>query len=130
MAQENKSSEELVRELYTAFSSFKTKMEDPDYKQLEYTLNELMKNQVEMRTEIKDLREQLLNPYHGAVVETKKNTEYINDLKKKEVEWANLLEEQRALSRWKTNVNRIGLAIITALGTIITFLLDKYLENQ
>lgn len=124
---DEKTSKEIVEELYQMFSSFKQKMEDPNHIQLENTLNQLVENQMDMKTEMKELKRQLLNPFDGVIVETKKNKEYINKLQEKEDEWSEILEEHRALVRWKSNVTRFGLGIVGALGAVISFLLNKFL---
>jgi regulator of replication initiation timing len=123
----DKTPKEIVNELYQMFSSFKQRMEDPNYIQLENTLNQLVENQMEMKMEMKELKRQLLNPFDGVIVETKRNKEYITKLEEKEDEWAEVLEEHRALVRWKGNVTRFGLGIIGAMGAVISFLLNKFL---
>lgn len=123
----DKSPKELVHELYEMFSSFKQRMEDPNYIQLENTLNQLVENQMEMKKEMKELKRQLLNPFDGVIVETKKNTEYIKKIQDREDEWVEFLEEHRGLVRWKSNVIKFGLGAIGALGAIISFLLNKFL---
>jgi len=123
----DKTPKEIVNELYQMFSSFKQRMEDPNYVQLENTLNQLVENQMEMKREMKELKRQLLNPFDGVIVETKRNKEYITKLEEKEDEWAEVLEEHRALVRWKSNVTRFGLGIIGAMGAVISFLLNKFL---
>ena len=73
---QDKTPKELIEELYVLFSTFKQRMEDPNFIQVENTLTQLMENQMEMKTELRELKKQLLNPYDGVIVETKKNTEY------------------------------------------------------
>lgn len=123
----DKSPKELVQELYEMFSSFKQRMEDPNYIQLENTLTQLVENQMEMKQEMKELKRQLLNPFDGVIVETRKNTEYIKGLRAKEEELNKLMEEHKALLSWKSNMVKFGITSITVIGGIITFLLNKYL---
>lgn len=123
----DKSPKELVQELYEMFSSFKQRMEDPNYIQLENTLTQLVENQMEMKQEMKELKRQLLNPFDGVIVETRKNTEYIKGLRAKEEELNKLMEEHKALVSWKSNMVKFGITSLTVIGGIITFLLNKYL---
>ena len=74
MAQE-KTPKELIEELYNLFSTFKGRMEDPNFIQIENALNKLVENQQDMKREIKEMKRQLLSPFDGVIVETKKNTE-------------------------------------------------------
>lgn len=123
----DKSPKELVQELYEMFSSFKQRMEDPNYIQLENTLTQLVENQMEMKQEMKELKRQLLNPFDGVIVETRKNTEYIKGLRAKEEDLNKLMEEHKALVSWKSNMIKFGITSLTVIGGIITFLLNKYL---
>lgn len=124
---QDKTPKELVEELYELFSSFKQRMEDPNYIQLENTLSQLVENQMEMKQEMKELKRQLLNPFDGVIVETRKNTEYVKGLQEKEQEWSKVIEEHKSLVRWKANMVKFGIASLTALGAIISFFLNKYL---
>jgi len=123
----DKSPKELVQELYEMFSSFKQRMEDPNYIQLENTLSQLVENQMEMKQEMKELKRQLLNPFDGVIVETRKNTEYVKALQAKEEEFNKLIEQHKSLVNWKSNMIKFGITSLTVIGGIITFLLNKYL---
>lgn len=123
----DKSPKELVQELYEMFSSFKQRMEDPSYIQLENTLSQLVENQMEMKQEMKELKRQLLNPFDGVIVETRKNTEYVKAQQAKEDEFNKLIEQHKSLVSWKSNMIKFGITSLTVIGGIITFLLNKYL---
>ena len=127
MQEHEKNQKQIIDELYQMFSTFKDKMEDPNYIQLENTLNQLVENQMEMKMEMKELKRQLLNPFDGVVVETRKNSQYIETIKNKEDEFASILEEHRAMIRWKDGVNKFGFSLIGVMGGIITFLLNRFL---
>lgn len=121
-----RSSTDLINEMYDMFSNFKKRMEDPDYVQLENMLNQLMKNQLEMKEEMRNIKLKLLNPYDGIVVESRKNTEYREDKEDKEEEFDKLVEEHNGLMRWKAMVQKVAIALFTGLGGLITFLITKY----
>lgn len=76
MSNPDKSPKELIEDLYELFSTFKKRMEDPNYIQIENSIQAMMKNQEDLKTEVKELKRQLLNPFDGVIVETKKNTEH------------------------------------------------------
>lgn len=124
---QEKTPKELIEELYALFSTFKQRMEDPNFIQVENTLNQLMENQMEMKTELRELKKQLLNPYDGVIVETRKNTDFRIEREEQQKEYDALIEEHKSLVRWKSNATRFGLALLTALGGIITFFLNKFL---
>ena len=93
---------ELIEGLYKAFESFRRKMEDPSYIQIEGAIKQLMENQNEMKASISDLKQKLLNPYDGIVVETKKNTEFRESQEELETKMDKIIEEHNDLVKWKT----------------------------
>ena len=129
MAKDNKDPKELIDELYTLFSSFKNRIEDPNYIQIEHTLKQLVDNQDDMKHEIRELKRQLLNPYDGVVIESKKNTEFRESREKIEddfrIKFEELRDSHNALLNWKSNFVKVSLVIISAMGGLITFLLNK-----
>ena len=129
MAKDNKDPKELIDELYTLFSSFKNRIEDPNYIQIEHTLKQLVDNQDDMKHEIRELKRQLLNPYDGVVIESKKNTEFRQSREKIEddfrVKFEELRDSHNALLNWKSNFVKVSLVVISAMGGLITFLLNK-----
>ena len=127
--QPEKTPKQLIEELYALFSSFKNRMEDPNFVQVENMMNQLMQNQLEMKQELRDLKKKLLDPDNGVVVQTNKNTSFRKAQEEAEKEWADkrqeLIEEHRALVRFKSNATKVGVALLTTLGGVITFLLNK-----
>lgn len=123
---QDRSPQEMILELYDLFSSFKRRIEDPNYIQIENTLEKLMENQNEMKEEIKGLKKQLLNPFDGVIVENKKNSEFRQEQEDWIIERDKLIEEHKHLMRWKAGVVKVLIALLTASGAIVTFLLRKY----
>lgn len=124
-----KSNEELVNDLIAAFSSLRQKLEDPAYIQVNNSINQLIENQKEMKADLSELKRMLLNPYDGAVVEIQKNTAYRKDHEEKEEMYDEILEEHKSLVRWKSNATRLGLALVTSLGAILTWFLTQFLQG-
>lgn len=125
---QKKSNEDLVQELITAFANLKQKLEDPTYIQLNTSIDQLIENQKEMKEDISELKRMLLNPFDGAIVEIQKNTTHRKENEDKEQQYEEILEEHKALVRWKSNFTRVGLAIITSLGAILTWLLTEIIN--
>jgi len=121
---------ELVLELLNAFNSFKKKMEDPNYMQMESALRQMMEGQKEMREDISELKRQLLNPFDGVIVETRKNTEFREGKEEDADTNDRLIEEHKSLMRWKSNVQKIGIALGTSAGAVITWLISTFLMNR
>ena len=124
---QDRSPQEMILELYDLFSSFKRRIEDPNYIQIENTLEKLVDNQNEMKNEIRELKKQLLNPFDGVIVENKKNS----DFREAQLEWKDsidaIIEEHKSLVRWKNMVVKVLIAILTASGAIASFFLSKYI---
>ena len=125
--QQDKTPKELIQELYELFSSFKTRMEDPNFIQIENTLSQLVENQSEMKRELRELKKTLLDPNDGVIVATNKNTEFREDREEKQADYQDLIEEHKALVRFKSNATKFAITLLTALGGVITFFLNKYL---
>lgn len=125
---QDKSPKELIEELYGLFASFKQRMEDPNFIQIENTLNQLIENQAEMKKEMREMKRQLLNPFDGVIVETKKNTEFRNEIENRQITNAKLIEEHKELMRFKAGFVRLGWVILTGIGGIITFLITQALN--
>lgn len=124
MSQE-RSPQEMILELYDLFSSFKRRIEDPNYIHIENSLEKLIENQNEMKEEIRGLKKQLLNPFDGVIVENKKNSEFRQEQEEWKAERDKLIEEHKSLVRWKNGVVKVLIALLTASGAIVTFLLRK-----
>lgn len=117
----------LITEMYTLFSSFKQRLENPDYIQLESTLQKLVENQNEVKKDVSELKKTLLNPYDGLIIQNNENNQHRKIMEEwLKNEYAKLVEEHKELQRWKTAVTRIGIGIFTASGGVISFLLTKY----
>jgi uncharacterized protein YecE (DUF72 family) len=117
---DSRSNSELVRELLEAFSALKNKMEDPNYVQLEGSIKQLIDNQNDMKSDMSELKQRLLNPYDGAIVE------FRHEWERKEKEFEKMQEENRDLVKWKSNFVKIYWTIFTtAVGVIAYFITNQ-----
>lgn len=125
----DKSNSELVKELLEAFSSLKNKMEDPNYVQLEGSIKQLIDNQNDMKSDMSELKQRLLNPYDGAIVEIRKNTEFRHEWEKQEKVLNTLQEEHRQLLKWKGNFVKIFWTIFTTAIGVVAFMITKNISE-
>lgn len=125
---QEKSPKELIEELYGMFASFKNRMEDPNFIQIENTLNQLVENQAEMKVELKEMKRQLLSPFDGVIVETKKNTEFRLETEDRQITNEKLIEEHKELMRFKNGLVKVGWVLLTGVGGIVTFLITNALN--
>lgn len=127
---QDKTPKELIEDMYALFATFKQRMEDPNFIQIENSLNQLVEAQQELKAEVKELKKQLLNPFDGVIVETKKNTEFRMEQLEKEASNIKLIEEHKELVRWKSGMTKIGVAILTSAGAVIAFFLNKIIGGE
>ena len=121
----DKTNSELVKELLEAFASLKNKMEDPNYVQLEGSIKQLIDNQKDMKADMSELKSKLLNPFDGAIVEIRKNTEFRNDWEKRQRDIEKMQEEHRDLVKWKTNFVKIFWTIFTTAVGVLAYMITN-----
>ena len=118
--EEGKSSQQILKELVSAFSSLKQKMEDPNYIALSNDLRNLTENQSDMKRDLKELKKAMLNPFDGVIVNTNKNTEFRQEFEKLQDERDQLQEDVNHLLKWKSMYVKIFWALFTAALGIVT----------
>jgi DNA repair exonuclease SbcCD ATPase subunit len=125
----DKTNSELVKELLEAFSSLKQKMEDPGYAALDSSISQLIQNQKDMREDLSELKKRLLNPYDGAIVEIRKNTDFRQDWEKRQRELDKLQEEHRDLVKWKSGFVKVFWTLFTTATGVIAYLVTNILNK-
>ena len=83
-----------------------------------------------MKTDVKDLKKKLLNPFDGVIVNTNKNTEFRKNYEALENERAKLEDDVNNLIKWKSTYLKVFWALFTAALGIITFLIGESIINQ
>ena len=121
----DKTNQEIVKEILESFVSLKQKMEDPSYIHLDTSIQQLIKNQEDMKKDMSDLKSRLLNPYDGAIVEIRKNTEFRQDQEKRAREYEKLLEEHKDLVKWKSNFTKGFWVLFTTAAGVIAYILTE-----
>lgn len=122
---QDQSPKELIESLYKAFDSFRRKMEDPSYIQLDSSIRILMENQNEMKLEIRELKKQLLNPNDGIVVAVNANTAFRVKTERDEEDYEELMREHKELMKFKSVVTKILWGLISGIGSLIFMYLTK-----
>ena len=126
----DKSNNELVRELLEAFSSLKAKMEDPNYIQLEASIKQVIGNQNDMKEDVSELKKRLLNPYDGAIVEISKNTDFRKEQERNQSEYDKLVDQHKELIQWKSTYTKIFWTLFTAAIGVIGYMVTNLTLNQ
>ena len=129
MAEEAKNPRELVDEMIKAFESLKHKINDPNYNQLENSIAVLIESQKQMKDDISDLKKQLLNPYDGVVVETRKNSELRAEWDAWHDEKQKMMQEHKELMSWKASVMKLFWMLITGVGGIIGYMVTNWITH-
>jgi hypothetical protein len=126
---DQRSNGELVKELLEAFSALKNKMEDPNYVQLEGSIKQLIDNQNDMKSDMSELKTRLLNPYDGAIVEIRKNTEFRHDWEKQEKDLDTLKDEHRDLVRRQATYTKIFWTMFTTTVGVLAYIVTNILNK-
>ena len=126
---DQRSNGELVKELLAAFSSLKNKMEDPNYVQLEGSIKQLIDNQNDMKSDMSELKQRLLNPYDGAIVEIRKNTEFRHDWEKQEKDMIKLQDEHRDLVKRQATYTKIFWTMFTTTVGVLAYIVTNILNK-
>lgn len=129
-SEQEKTNEQILKDLIQAFSSLKQKMEDPNYAALDSQMRNMLENQKDMKEDVKDLKRRLLNPFDGVIVNTNKNTEFRIEYEKLQQERDQLSENVTHLIKWKSTYLKVFWAIFTAALGILTFLIGESIINS
>ena len=127
--EQEKTNEQILKDLIQAFSSLKQKMEDPNYAALHSQMRNMIENQKDMKADVKDLKKRLLNPFDGVIVNTNKNTEFRLEYEKLQEERDELQDNVNQLIKWKGTYLKVFWALFTAALGIITFLIGEAIIN-
>lgn len=128
--EQEKTNEQILKEIIQAFSSLKQKMEDPNYAALDSQMRNMLENQKDMKADVKDLKKRLLNPFDGVIVNTNKNTEFRLEYEKLQEERDQLENDVQQLIKWKSTYLKVFWALFTAALGIITFLIGEAIINS
>lgn len=128
--EQEKTNEQILKDLIQAFSSLKQKMEDPNYAALDSQMRNMLENQKDMKADVKDLKKRLLNPFDGVIVNTNKNTEFRLEYEKLQEERDQLENDVQQLIKWKGTYLKVFWALFTAALGIITFLIGESIINS
>lgn len=128
-SEQEKTNEQILKDLIQAFSSLKQKMEDPNYAALDGQMRNMLENQRDMKADVKDLKRKLLNPFDGVIVNTNKNTEFRLDYERLQDERDKLVVDVQHLIKWKGTYLKVFWAIFTAALGILTFLIGESIIN-
>ena len=129
-SEQEKTNEQILKDLIQAFSSLKQKMEDPNYAALDSQMRNMLENQKDMKADVKDLKKRLLNPFDGVIVNTNKNTEFREDYEELQDERDQLESDVQQLIKWKGTYLKVFWALFTAALGIITFLIGESIINN
>jgi hypothetical protein len=127
--EQEKTNEQILKDLIQAFSSLKQKMEDPNYAALDSQMRNMLENQKDMKADVKDLKKRLLNPFDGVIVNTNKNTEFREEYERLQNERDQLESNVLQLIKWKGTYLKVFWALFTAALGIITFLIGESIIN-
>ena len=112
---------QVLETLCAEIAKLKKDMPNGNILRIEQSINEMHKNQTEMKSDIKTMQKRLFNPDDGLIVETNKNTEFRTIC---EPERELLIEQFKGVLRWKKVIEwGLGVVFVTAVGAIVTIMM-------
>ena len=82
-----------------------------------------------MKSDMSELKTRLLNPYDGAIVEIRKNTEFRHDWEKQEKDMIKLQDEHRDLVRRQATYTKIFWTMFTTTVGVLAYIVTNILNK-
>ena len=112
---------EILETLCAEIAKLKKDMPNGNILRIEQSINEMHKNQTEMKSDIKTMQKRLFNPDDGLIVETNKNTAFRTIC---EPEREMLIEQFKGVLRWKKVIEwGLGVVFVATIGAIVTIMM-------
>jgi len=109
----------LMRAILEELSLLKSQFPNGELRMMQLGLEDLKRNQTEMKESLSELKKKLLDPEDGIIVKVNKNTEFRHEGEEKMVYWEKKLQKVEELSRWQSGVNKALWIIFTAIVSIV-----------
>lgn len=128
--EENKSNEQLVKELIDSFSNLREKMEDPDYIQFKESFKAMEKELEHVKNDINTLKHRLLDPDNGLIRDVHANSQYRRMEQARSEEYEQLVRDHNELLRWKRNFIRFFWLFVTTLSGVATYIISEIVNRS
>jgi superfamily I DNA and RNA helicase len=128
--EENKSNEQLVKELISSFSTLREKMEDPDYVQFKESFKAMEKELEHVKNDINTLKNRLLDPDDGLITDVHANSQHRRMEQARSEEYEQLIRDHNELLRWKRNFIRFFWLFVTTLSGVATYIISEIVNRS
>lgn len=115
----------MMTDILSALDHIRDHMPNGELKDIQKRIQDIEKNQSELKEEFRMIKKQLLDPEDGLVVRVNKNTAYRKAREADEDYYDKIIQEHKELLSWKEGVSRALWIIFTALAGIIVSLFVK-----
>ena len=112
MARTEETQYNLLKQVLTDISNIKNSLPGGELKQISETI-------VDLKSDIGELKRVLLNPTDGIIVKTNKNSEILDEFRRKSEQADSYLSEFKDVLKWKEGVNKALWIIFTTILAII-----------
>lgn len=109
----------IMRAILEELTLLKSQFSNGELKMMQLGLEELKRNQTEMKESLSELKKKLLDPEDGIIVKVNKNTDFRHEGEEKMAYWEKKLQKVDELSRWQSGVNKALWIILTAIVSIL-----------
>jgi len=103
------------KEILEEIEFLKKKMPNGEFALLKKSVEDLHGGQETLRSSIRELKKQLLDPDDGVVVRVNRNSEFRSDLKNCVESFEDMEDNVKSISDWKNNVSKALWVLFTAV---------------
>ena len=103
------------KEILDEIEFLKKKMPNGEFALLKKSVEDLSEGQETLKSSIRELKVQLLDPDNGVVVRVNRNSEFRKDLKDCVESFEKIEDTVRDITEWKTNVTKFIWILLTTM---------------
>ena len=113
---DSKTLERILEELVT----MRAKLPNGELKVIQTSIDDLKKSQLEIKSDVSEVKKKLLDPENGIVVRLNQNSQYIEEKKNLEDYYEDIIDQHKELLSWKNTMTKAMWIVFTALVGILT----------
>lgn len=113
----------LMKEILGEIKDLKSSMPNTEIKVIQNGMDDIRKEQREMKDDISDIKKKLLDPNDGVIVKVNKNTDFRLQEEDRYDEYMKFNVDMQELKTWQNGVNRALWIIFGALIAVIAKLI-------
>jgi superfamily I DNA/RNA helicase len=109
----------LMKEILGEIKELKSSMPNSEIKVIQSGMDDIRREQREMKDDISDIKKKLLDPNDGVIVKVNKNTDFRLQEEDRYDEYVKFNVDMKELKTWRNGVNRALWIIFGALIAVV-----------